>query len=119
MNQNELENELNNHTGTSAYHVNPWYRWLKYTDGVKSFAHYSGGGAYWFLDIIGTELKQLATEQDFLCITLKSERFRGHISVTDGNDKTLYQKKIPFTDCPTGEYTFFLTNGVMMLPSEY
>ncbi len=119
MNQTELVNELSNHIGTSAYHFNPFYKWLNYTDGVESFAQHAGNGAYWFLDIIGTELKQLATEQDFLCITLKSESFRGHIIATDGNDKILYQKKIPFTDCPNGDYTFFLTNGVMMLSSEY
>jgi hypothetical protein len=119
MNQTDLASELNNHIGTSAYHHNHYYPWLKYTDGVESFAQHAGNGAYWFLDIIGTELKQLATEQDFLCITLKSESFRGHIIATDGNDKILYQKKIPFTDCPTGDYTFFLTNSVMMLSSEY
>lgn len=119
MNAHELNYELNHHTGTSGYHFNPLYRWLNYTDGVQSFAQHAGNGAYWFLDIVGTELKKIAIEEEFLCITLKSESFRGHIITTDGNDKILYQKKIPFTDCPTGDYTFFLTNSVMMLSSEY
>jgi hypothetical protein len=44
---------------------------------------------------------------------------KAKLVVDDGNDNWIYQKNIEFTDCPDGEYRFWLTGNVLMLPSEY
>ena len=108
---------------TSEWHRNPLYSWMLYTDGVNYFA--DKGGAYWFVDIIGTELHKLAAEEPFLSITLKVKDNQAAIFVTDGDhmddgsESVVYIKRIEFTDCVEGEWKFFLTNGVLLLPSEY
>lgn len=115
-----LQSALAQFTGTESYHVNPMYRWLKYTDGVYYFVNNAGGGAYWFLDIIGTELRGMAQFRSFLSITLDVDaNQKAVIKVTDGDDEQLWSRTIDWTDCPTGEYRFFVTSDVMMLASEY
>lgn len=114
----ELQNALNNFTGTEEWHYNPLYKWMVYTDGVKFFAENAGNGAYWLLDILGTELRELAKKEDFLHIAL----FVGStaaITVDDGNHNILWSKGLDWTDCPKGKWEFYLTNEVLLLPSEY
>ena len=116
----DLQSSLGQFIGTEQYHFNPLYRWLRYTDGVKYFAENAGGGAYWFLDIIGTELVSLARSQDFLTVDLKVHANEScDIVVTDGNDNELWRRLIGWTDCPVGDWRFFLQNNVLMLTSEY
>jgi hypothetical protein len=116
----ELQSSLAQFIGTEQYYVNPLYRWLKYTDGVKYFAENAGGGAYWFLDIIGTELLDLARREGFLTIELLvREDSSACIVVTDGNGHTLKSRPIDATDCPTGNWRFFIQSDVLMLTSEY
>lgn len=119
MNTQELKDGLVNFYGTENYHFNPLYPWLKYTDGAKFFAENAGGGAYWFLDIIGTELRELTRKEDFLNIVLTSWDNKARILVDDGNDNALYSRDIDYTDCPAGSWQFYLVNDVLMLPSEY
>lgn len=113
----KLTDELRQFTGTEVYHFNPFYRWMQYTDGVKYFAEKAG--AYWFLDIIGTELLALTRNEEFMTIDLIVRDGKFQILVTDGNDTVLKKKTGNFTDCPEGVYRFFLTNNVLMLTSEY
>lgn len=115
----ELQSELQNFIGTEQYFVNPMYRWLRYTDGVKYFATNAGGGAYWLLDIIGTELFDLGMKHRFMCVNLNVEGDWAELTVTDGDYAKLYSRKIEYTDCPAGLWRFFLQNGVLMLTSEY
>lgn len=116
----DFPNELSQFTGTEQYYSNPLYRWLKYTDGVKFFCQNAGGGAYWFLDIVGTELRSLAHHNTFLVIDLVVDaKEKCEIRVTNGDDEKLWSKKIGYTDCPAGSYKFFLYSDVMMLASEY
>lgn len=117
----ELSAHLSNFIGTDTYHYNPLYSWLKYTDGVRAFANHAGGGAYWFLDIIGTELRPLTDKEDFLSIRLfVLPDGLATASATDGNnDKKLWEKWLDYSDCPPGEWKFFLQYGVLMLSSEY
>ena len=41
--------------------------------------------------------------------------------MTDGNEKELYKRVVDYTsnDCPDGDWNFFFTGSVLMLPSEY
>lgn len=110
--------DLSGFTGTENYHktflFNPK---LVHTDGVKYFA--DEAGAYWFLDIIATEIWVKCKSEPFVVITLKAHDGKATIIADDGDDHRLFQKKIPYTDCPDGEYRFYLTDNVLMLTSEY
>ena len=92
---------------------------LVHTDGVQYFADNAGNGAYWFLDIVATEIYPLTKKDPFLAINLKAEDGEATISVEDGDLKLLFSKHIAHTDCPSGLYEFFLTDNVFMLTSEY
>ena len=37
----------------------------------------------------------------------------------DGNGNTVLTHHLPFTDFPLPEFTFWLTNHVLLLPGEY
>lgn len=114
-----FKNSLAQFYGTEQYYFNPLYKWMRYTDGVKYFAENAGNGAYWLLDIIGTELHQLTKTHDFINIEFNVTANSGKISADDGNDHRIYQKRIDYTDCPEGNYRFYLTDNVLMLDSEY
>lgn len=116
----DLQSSLSQFIGTEKYHFNPLYRWLKYTDGVQYFAQNAGGGAYWFLEIVGTEVQALTKRRPFLTIDLIVKPDEScQILVTDDNDRTLWTKDIEWTDCPVGTWRFFLQSNVLMLTSEY
>lgn len=116
----EFESQLSQFIGTERYHFNPLYPWLKYTDGVQYFAQNAGGGSYWFLDIVGTEVKPLTSRRSFITVDLVVKPDEScSIVVTDGNDRTLWTRDIEWTDCPAGTWRFFLQSGVLMLTSEY
>ena len=118
----ELKTELAQFTGSEHLYFNPLYRQLKYTDGVKYFAERAG--TYWLLDIIGTEFHPKTTGENpkwdyFLSISLRVKDSQAQIKVTDGNEATFASKTIAYTDCPKGDWHFYLTDNVLMLASEY
>jgi len=111
-----LEQELQQFTGTEQYYFNSMYKWMNYTDGVKFLAERAG--AYWLLDIIGTELKQF--NDDFQIIELEVANNKAVItSKRDTNEPNLWDRNIEFTDFPEGTWKFYLIDGVLLLPSEY
>ena len=119
MKNPEFQIELAHFYGTEHHFKNPLYGWMVYTDGVQYFAEHAGNGAYWFLDIIGSEFQALWEKHPFLSITLKTHNGGARITATDGNDRRLYQRVIGYTDCPEGEYNFYLTDATLLLASEY
>jgi hypothetical protein len=110
--------DLSQFYGTEKYHktfiFNPK---LVHTDGVQYFADQAG--AFWLLDIIATEVYPLTKQNPFMVITMTVGNKEGKLVVDDGDDNWIYQKNIEFTDCPDGEYRFYLIGDVLMLPSEY
>lgn len=118
MDNTELKQGLAHFTGTEQYFSHAISR-MKFTDGVKFFAENAGGGAYWFLDIVGTELMEIHKTEPFVSITLKADKAQADIVATDGNDTQLFQRHIEFTDCPDGEWTFYLIDGILLLTGEY
>lgn len=115
-----LKHELGQFTGTDQYYFNPLYRELRYTDGVKYLA--TTCGAYWLLDIIGTEYfpKQKSKEWDqFLVIKLEVEGSTGVITVSDGDEKVYLRRFIEFTDFPEGAWSLWMIERVLLLPGEY
>ncbi len=105
-------------TGTEHYFPHAISR-MKYTDGVQFFAENAGGGAYWFLDIVGTELMEIHATEPFVSIKLLAINSQADIAATDGNDTQLFHRHIEFTDCPDGEWTFYLIDGILLLTGEY
>lgn len=111
-----LRADLSHFTGSEKWYRHVLQKSFLYTEGVQFFCEQAG--AYWFLDILATEVFPLQMNAPFLVIELHVAS-NGKIQVTDGNDQKVWSKHIPFTDAPQGVWRFFLTDNVCMLPSEY
>jgi len=117
--------DLSQFIGTANYYqTNSMFaKGMHHTDGVQYFAENAGNGAYWFLDIVATEYFPLLKKEPFISITLivgsNQDDNNAMIVVEDGDCELLAKKIIEYTDCPVGEYKFFLTDNVLMLTSEY
>ena len=110
--------DLSQFYGTEKYHRTFVFNdSLVHTDGVQSFAEQAG--AFWFLDIVAIEIYPLTKKEPFLSIKFWANGGEASITVEDGDLKPVFVKGIEHTDCPDGEYSFYLTDGVLMLTSEY
>jgi hypothetical protein len=110
--------DLSQFTGTEAYHRTFVFSpKLKHTDGVQYFAEQAQ--AFWFLDIVATEIYPFSDKYPFMTIYLIVKDGKAEIIVQDGDISRLMQRQIEFTDCPEGTYEFFLMDDVLMLTSEY
>ena len=118
MDSTQLKHGMAQFTGTEYYYRHVLSR-MKYTDGVKFFAENAGGGAYWFLDIVGTEVMEIKKSRPFISIKLIAKNSKADITATDGNDNALWNRAIEFTDCPDGEWSFYLIDEIMLLTREY
>ena len=110
----ELKANLEQFYGTEHYFTIPLVKY-KYTDGVKYFAEEAG--AYWLLQEINNMTAKI--NEYFFNIRVISKNNKADIIIDDGNGKVLDKKHIGFTDLPEGEWRFFLTDNVLMIPSEY
>jgi len=114
----DLASELSQFIGTTQYYRPSMCSSMRITDGVKYFIDQAG--AYWFTDIVATEIVPLI--DDFMTVQLVALDSKATIIAEDGDEEQIFLKKISYTDCPDGEYKFFMQKGdfvVMMLPSEY
>ena len=118
MNSTELKHGLAQFTGTEHYYQHPLSQ-MKYTDGVHFFAENAGGGAYWFLDIASTELFLYRKYFAFLKISIRVRDGSAQLVAEDGNEKEIWTRHLKFTDCPDGCWEFYLTDGILLLASEY
>ncbi len=120
MNAQDLKNGLTNYYGSETMFRHGLNRNIVYTEGVQFFAENAGGGAYWFIDILATQPEILLLQQrEFADIKLVVAERSATIIVGDGNDNEVYRRVIEFTDCPEGEWKFFMIGGTIMLTSEY
>ena len=125
--------DLSMFTGTEGYirynmPLTPKDQQMLLTDGAHYFAENCGGGAYWLMDIIQTEVVPLLTEENYF-IVIKMDVLQGEnnkvatIVADDGNDNLLWSRDIGFTDADIGTWKFYLIDDgrqkVLMLPSEY
>ncbi|MDD2754434.1 MAG: hypothetical protein PHS80_02785 [Methanothrix sp.] len=102
-----------------------WYRRgiarnVLYTDGAKYVPETAE--AYWLLDEIAFSqmVKRVAAEEFQLWklkVNLKEQTAK--LVCEDGNGHTVFRKRIPYTDFPLEEISFYFTNNVIHLPSEY
>ena len=110
--------DLSGFTGT----VN-WYRYtmmpqFTYTDGVKYLAEQAK--AYWLLDaVFSWQLQPEVRGQEFQSWKLAVEDHKGILVCEDGNRNQVAMQRIAFTDFPLKEISLWLTDNVLLLPSEY
>lgn len=117
MNSQELRSNLNQFFGSMNLYKQPDFMGgMKYSEGVNFFAENAGNGAFWFLDIISTEVHGKHPEA-FLTLAVKDDR--ADITATDGNDTQIYDRAIEYTDAPDGLWQFWYMNDTLILPSEY
>jgi hypothetical protein len=116
-----LKAELANYHGTQQWYQHSLVWQLLYTDGVLCFAENGGSqGAYWFIDLVATEVWPLLKQQPFMVIVLSvSDQASAVITIDDGNNLVLKTRHIHYTDLQPGIWRFFLTDNVLLLPGEY
>jgi hypothetical protein len=114
---NTLAYDLSMFIGTENWYKHRLNPLMTHTDGIKFFA--DKAECYWLLDIIVTEFFPLLVNEPFLVIAVYVENAKCRIVVTDGNYIEIKSKYIDFTDLPEGKWTFYLTDNVLLLPSEY
>lgn len=114
--KNEVLEETKQFYGTEQYHKFNVLSHLVITDGVKYIAEKYK--VFWLLDLIASYQKKLQKER-MQVWTLKVEDDKGIAICTDGNNNQLIKQKIPFTDCEAEEFTIWVMNNIILLPSEY
>lgn len=125
-NPDSLQLDLCNFTGTTQYYYTPIFKNINYTDGVRYFMQNAGGGAYWFLNLVATEIiPKLENEFYFIELTVNINKSADIIVQLDEGEPILYEKHLKYTDCPPSEkpYKFCLENNseksILCLLSEY
>ncbi|MCD2452049.1 MAG: hypothetical protein Q8K07_15795 [Methylicorpusculum sp.] len=113
----QLVTELAEFCGTSQWYQHHLVKDMTYTDGIKYFADRTG--SFWLIDLVATEFFPLLTEQPLLVIIASSEGKSCELTVTDGNDAQITARNFSFSTMPAGEWKFYLTDDVLLLPSEY
>lgn len=112
--------DLAQFTGTESWYRHGLVRSVLFTDGVKYVAEV--GGAYWLLDEIALAQpfeKKLAGEEFQLWKLTVAKNSTALLVCEDGNGRKLLSKKIPFTDFPLDEISFYFAGKTILLPSEY
>lgn len=113
----EIRQALAQCTGSEHWYRHPLARACLYTDGANLFAEMAG--AYWFIDIVATEVLAFQSREEFIVVTLAVVDEKARITADDGNGRVFWSRDIEWTDCPEGEWKFFLQNNTLFVPSEY
>lgn len=106
-------NEFYKHWAQESFH---------YSDGVKACAD---AGCHWLLDIAATELPAVLKDKDEMlgCLHVSVQDSSAKLYMTGGADKVLWERSVPYTDMPDGEWMFYVADELyrraMILPSEY
>jgi hypothetical protein len=123
---NSFHSLLSSFTGTEQYFYNPLFKKINYTEGVRYFMQNAGGGAYWFLTLVATEIiPKLENEFYFIELTVNKDKTANIIVQLDKGEPILYEKNLEYTDCPPSDepYKFCLDYGreltILCLLSEY
>lgn len=115
--------DLRQFTGTEHYYrsIVPS---LVYTDGVQYIAE--SRKAYWLIDVCMSHAHELLSKYGsdseqaaFIVCKLVVKDNAAIFTCEDGNENETARQEIEFTDFPAGEFSLWLTGGVLMLPSEY
>ena len=119
VNPAEFGGNLKMFTGGGEVYRYPFNSNFRYTEGVQYFLLHCGGGAYWFFDIVGTELADLQEQEEFMVVQMDVADGQAKLTAEDGNGRLLWERDIDYTDAFDGQWKFYLIDGVFLLPSEY
>jgi len=111
--------DLRQFTGTEHWFRHWMERQVTYTDGMQHVAETAG--AYWLIDAIAFAqscVEPVKAEQ-FQVWKLTVTDHRAVLACEDGNGNHVYKQAIEYTDFPLPQFTVWVSNNVMMLPSEY
>jgi hypothetical protein len=113
--------ELNQFTGSEHWYRHGLARDILFTDGAKYVA--DKAGAYWLLDEIALAQRGIAAvraeEFQVWKLTVDTEKCTATLACEDGNNRTVFEKAIPFTDFPLPEIALWFANNTIYLPSEH
>ncbi len=112
--------ELRQFTGSEQFYRYGLKGDMLLTEGAKYLADCAG--AYWLMDEItlAQRFSKSVAEQEFqLWRLVVGEDGKGALSCDDGNGHIVYTKTIPFTDFPACGIRLYVSNRVIMLPTEY
>jgi hypothetical protein len=118
MNAEELQSGLDQCCGSEH-----WYRQplggFTYTDGVKFLA--VEANAYWLIDLIASHQKAVkrSSAADFQVWELRVESASAVATCRDDDKNEVVRQEIPYTDFPLPYIKLWLTDEVLLLPSEY
>lgn len=121
MTATEITQALECFTGTTKYHAHqlPFDLKLHLTDGCDYIRKECM--AYWLFDaILSYQMEETIKTLPFQKWILEQQlddtwELRGE----DGNDQVMVVQGILYSDFPLPSITFFLVDGVVMLPTEY
>jgi hypothetical protein len=114
----QIEQVLANHIG-SLERYRHWTGRFIYTPGVHDLAELAG--AYWLIDLVASyciDPRILGEEFVVWKLTVRPDH-TATAQAEDGNDRVLLSQEIPATDFPLKQISLYLTDGVLLLPSEY
>ncbi|MDD2466895.1 MAG: hypothetical protein PHI97_23110 [Desulfobulbus sp.] len=100
--------DLKQFSGSEYWYRHSMVRSILFTDGAKYVAE--TGGAYWLLDEIAFaqkfEKKVAGEEFQLWRLTVKKDN-TATLVCEDGNGRKVLSKRIPFTDFPLDEISFY------------
>jgi len=129
MTAEQILDELSQASGTEHYYqyVNIFNQKIfVYTDGIKNMAELCG--AYWLIDCVASYQYGKVKQVPFQVWTLKKHVFKTgkragqwewKLEATDGNSIVMVWQTIEYSDFPLDSIKMYLSNGVLLLPSEY
>lgn len=125
-----LAYKLKQFTGTQQFHRHSMFAQnTVWTDGVQFFIDNAaeGKGAHWLLDIFLTEGVELHQTEPFVVMKVVVDDINSSANATfngcviefsDGNGSTIKRRQLT-TDIESGEWSFWLVDHTLMLPTEY
>lgn len=111
--------ELAQFTGTETWFYHPIFPKYRYTDGVRYVA--INAEAYWLIEkIFALQHKAKIHREPFQTWKLQvKEDATATLIGDDGNNNRIHRETLSFTDFPSMGIKFYLTDNVLLLPSEY
>ena len=106
-------------TGTATWYQHDLVRTITYTEGVKHVA--DEGKAHWLIDYIASmQLEPKIADKPFQVWRLMvDDVHQAIITCENGDGRNIYRDDFSYTDFPLPEITFWVTENVVLLPSEY
>jgi hypothetical protein len=107
--------QLKEHNATDNYHK--YLCGMLLTDGTKALAEMFQ--CFWFIDIICSYQPSLREHEFQTWHLIVYEDQTAYAECSDGNEITLIQQKIEFTDMQARNTTVWVEGQVILLPSEH